>query len=452
MQMASDKEFRCTLPSSHLNITGRGVVLPCCNFDWKASDYHSTPKDTEHNNKAVMTFGERAKPKSWHWIQDAGLKPILHSKEWQEIRKKSAKNVAESGCHRCYFSEKSGGGSRRTWANETFPTADSETKLLGMELKLGAKCNLECRSCSGGVSNKLLREDSYLISKQKNNWVSGTIDKTWIKNMQSLSAWVHDDKIWDEIKKASPDLEYIQFTGGEPLIINEQYKYLEWLADNNIDPSIQYITNGTIGTDEYKETLWDNFSDLTVDFSLDATEELGEYIRTGSVWKEQVANIDSFVDYMTRRCDNPKNKQFISVAITVSIMNVHNLKPIMDFIHSIRQKVKSIDSDRFLPTGLSINIVNNPDWMDCANLKGEAKEYALAKVQELVDDEKYHGHHRNRLGTVIDAINCEPTSELKFTDMVSVKDTAHNEINSHRDISFKRVAPDWWELLLRSGM
>jgi organic radical activating enzyme len=36
----------------------------------------------------------------------------------------------------------------------------------------------------------------------------------------------------------SSDLEYLQFTGGEPLLIQEQYQYLEWLAENNIDPVI----------------------------------------------------------------------------------------------------------------------------------------------------------------------------------------------------------------------
>ena len=31
----TDKKYRCTLPFSHLNIASRGVVTPCCNYEWR---------------------------------------------------------------------------------------------------------------------------------------------------------------------------------------------------------------------------------------------------------------------------------------------------------------------------------------------------------------------------------------------------------------------------------
>ena len=46
--MDDDKEFRCIMPFSHVNVTGRGAVLPCCNYDWKKADdeHEHTKKDT----------------------------------------------------------------------------------------------------------------------------------------------------------------------------------------------------------------------------------------------------------------------------------------------------------------------------------------------------------------------------------------------------------------------
>jgi MoaA/NifB/PqqE/SkfB family radical SAM enzyme len=54
-----------------------------------------------------------------------------------------------------------------------FPDADNDTKLKSIELKLGAKCNLECRTCSPNSSNKLLKEGSYERF--------GKVDKDWIR-------------------------------------------------------------------------------------------------------------------------------------------------------------------------------------------------------------------------------------------------------------------------------
>ena len=438
--MDEDKKYRCIMPFSHLNITGRGAVLPCCNYDWKKADHEHTIKNTPYHNAVKERFNWQKIPE-FHWIQDAGLEPILNSKDWASLRKQSAKNVPATGCHDCYYSEKSGSGSRRIWANTEFPDADKDVKLKSIELKLGAKCNLECRSCSGPVSNKLLREDSYINE--------GVINKEYIKKMTSLSSWINDDVTWGHIKKASRDLEYIQFTGGEPLIIPQHYEYLEWLAKNNIDPKIQYITNGTIGVDDYKEKLWDKFSSLTVDFSLDGTEDLGEYVRTGSTWSEQVKNVIGFVEYMKRR-SNKNLYSHIGVAITVSILNVHNLRPLLDFVNTLNARMADCDDISYVQ--LSTNIVYGPDWMDCANLKDEAKEYALKHVQSIIDDEKYNSDNRDKLKCIVDRIKDTPTTNLKFTEMIENKDKAHNFVNPHRDISFERVAPKWWDILKRSGM
>ena len=434
-----DKKYRCIMPFSHVNVTGRGAVLPCCNYDWLKADYEHTKKDTPHHRSVIKIFNTENVPE-FHWIQDEGLQSILYSEDWSMLRKKSAENVPAAGCHDCYRTEKSGSGSRRIWANRAFPDADKHIKITSMELKLGAKCNLECRSCSGPVSNKLLREDSYIKE--------GVINKDYIKKMTALSSWINDESTWDHIKKASRDLDYVQFTGGEPLIIPQHYKFLEWMAENNIHPTIQYITNGTIGIDEYKENIWDKFPSIAFDFSLDGTEELGEYVRTGSVWSEQVKNILEYADYCIRRMKDNKHSS-MGVAITTSIMNVHNMRPLLDFVNVL--------NDRMSDTGInevqvSTNIVYTPEWMDIANLKGAAKKYALAHVQSIIDDPKYKDDNRNKLKCIVDRINDNPTTNSKFTDMIETKDKAHNFVNPHRDISFERVAPEWWKILKSCGM
>lgn len=421
--MSDDQKYRCTLPFSHLNVTARGVTTPCCNYDWRKND-HWKLADSDYNY--------------FTWVSE-GLENILYSAPWRELRKKSKKNIPEPGCHHCYFSDNSVGSSRRTWANDVFPDADNDTKLKSIELKLGAKCNLECRTCSPNSSNKLLKEGSYERF--------GKVDKDWIRHLQSFSDWTHDENFWDDLKKVSSDLEYLQFTGGEPLLIQEQYQYLEWLAENNIDPVIQYITNATIPLDEYKINLWNKFSKIIIDFSIDGADEVAEYVRTGSNWEEQKNNIIEYGEYvkqhniLNNRKDSSHNSS-INLATTVSIYNVTEIRGVLDFIHDNNVDISS----------WSINIVRWQNWMDIANLKGEAKQYALDNVNSLMNDTKYKEKYRNKLQEVIDRIETDPVTGAKFTDLVEKKQNIHNLLNKNRHHDFSKLLPEWWDILVKSGM
>ena len=115
-------KYRCTQPFSHLHVKPRGLVTPCCLYDWTKND---TWLAGNH------TYGLR--------IQD-GIENILHSKEWSKIQDKSNSNVAEAGCWNCYFREEAGSTSRRMWANDKHPDGDKQIKLVNLELQLGAKC------------------------------------------------------------------------------------------------------------------------------------------------------------------------------------------------------------------------------------------------------------------------------------------------------------------------
>ena len=413
----TDKKYRCTLPFSHLNIASRGVVTPCCNYEWR-------------NNPAWQ--GADKDYTKFTWVQE-GLSNILESKIWFDLRKKSQKNIPDAGCSNCYFSDEASGTSRRTWANHTFPDADKQTKLLSLELKLGAKCNLECRTCGHTSSNKLLKESSYSQF--------GKIDKDWIRRIQGFSDWTKDENFWNDLKSVSNNLEYIQFTGGEPLLIQEQYEYLQWLADNNIYPTIQYITNATQSLDEFKRKLWDNFPNMIMDFSIDGVGQIGEYVRTGSVWNEQAKNISEYVEYFKERNEKFNGGSSLNLATTVSILNVTEIKPVLDFMYDVGMQDSS----------WSINIVRHEYWMDVANLKGDAKEYALDAVNQIINDNTYSKEHRDRLEDVIQRLNAEPTTTAMFTERMERKERIHNTVNKNRHHDFSKLLPDWWDMLIQSG-
>jgi hypothetical protein len=99
----------------------------------------------------------------------------------------------------------------------------------------------------------------------------------------------------------------------------------------------------------------------------------------------------------------------------------------------------------------SINIVRHEYWMDVANLKGDAKEYALDAVNQIMNDNTYSKEHRDRLEDVIQRLNAEPTTTAMFTERMERKERIHNTVNKNRHHDFSKLLPDWWNMLIKSG-
>ena len=83
----------CVLPFSHLNVTARGHILPCCNFDWK--------QDLVIDN-----------------LHSTDLKSIFESKKWYKLRKSLKTENPSSSCHKCISKEVTGAKSLRQAYND----------------------------------------------------------------------------------------------------------------------------------------------------------------------------------------------------------------------------------------------------------------------------------------------------------------------------------------------
>ena len=417
-------KYQCTLPFSHFHVTSRGTITPCCNFSFRHN---------EDFKKAIFQMYEKPEssdpslPKVQNGIENIMFGTML----WNNLKKKSLKNEKESGCANCYFSEEAGAGSRRIWANKTFPDAHGVNEIRSAELKLGAKCNLGCRTCSSTSSNKLLKENSFEQF--------GELNKDWIKETQQKSDWIHDESFWEEFKRLSTNIEYIQFTGGEPLIINEHFEYLKWLGENNINPTVQYITNATIGpTDDMKE-IWNKFDNIIIDFSIDAVGKLGEYMRTGAVWNEQIQNIKDFVEFAKERKASGMQTNF-GFSTTVSIMNVTELHAVYDIFYDLGLND--------FGGSMSINLVRYPEYLDIANLNGDAKECAIQSIEKIKKSNRFHERHTEKLNVVLLRLDYELDKKYNSTDRMLVKEKMFKLANPSKSISYEKIMPDWWNKLV----
>ena len=396
----TSKNF-CIMPHSHMEISSRGFSLPCCAYK---SDLLELPIPLPN-------------------VANTSLKNIFENHIlWNSARNLSRNDKFNPACRQCHMEENSGLESYRLSSNKRFGSyidvEKEDRKLLSLELKLGAKCNLACRTCNSKFSNKLLKEDSILIL--------GHLDKDWMRNMQKQSEWSSSEVFWNQMHDISKDLVYIKFTGGEPLIIDEHFKYLEWLVENKLDPEISYITNGTIQLTDRIKNIWSKFSKVTVTVSIDATEDLEEYIRTGCVWEEQNKNINDYVDLLGT--DN------VEILSTISVLNVHKIKSLID-----------IFSPRI---NLGFNILSYPEFLDIRNLNSNAKEYLNSVYNNIINTNvTLSDDILNGIRLIQNSFNRTPIKLIDIAEEIRKKDAAHNLVNKKAQHNYEKLEPDWFKII-----
>jgi MoaA/NifB/PqqE/SkfB family radical SAM enzyme len=208
--------------------------------------------------------------------------------------------------------------------HETDWTPDAKP-LMFLDLKLGNICNLKCRICGSWSSSTFATEELA-------NLAPGEDRKTnHHYQMLKQGAWPRENpQFWQEIQQVSNQIEYIEFTGGEPFMIQEHFDLLQGLIDRDLAGGIEihYNTNGT----QYPEgaiDIWRHFRHVEIAFSIDDVGARFEYQRTGAQWHEVEANIARF---KLLRDQYPNIS--LQVCSTVNVFNVLYLPELAEWNYS----------------------------------------------------------------------------------------------------------------------
>ena len=114
--------------------------------------------------------------------------------------------------------------------------------------------------------------------------------------MLKRGAWPRENPgFWSEIDKVVDHINYVEFTGGEPFMIQEHFDLLRRLVDRGIagQVEIHYNTNGTQWP-QGAEDIWRHFKLVEIAFSIDDVGARFEYQRTNARWAEVESNIARF--------------------------------------------------------------------------------------------------------------------------------------------------------------
>lgn len=297
----------CVLPWISMEASPLGTVRPCC-----------LAKDEITDDK-----GQKFR------VDQAHLSDIQDSTYMRNLRWQFLASQQPATCQRCWDEEQSGRVSKRMNSLDRLKhivgnqdwTLDAKP-LMFLDLKLGNICNLKCRICGSWSSSTFAAEDIRSLPREVRK-------KSWYYQVLQQGAWPRNStKFWQELESVIKDIRYLEFTGGEPFMIEEHFALLQTLVQHKVahQVEIHYNTNGTIYP-EHAPEIWQHFKTVEIAFSMDDVGSKFEYQRSGADWHAVNQNLAKFKD-LQATMTNIK----LQVCSTVSVFNVFNLQALANWI------------------------------------------------------------------------------------------------------------------------
>ena len=350
----------CVLPWISLETSPIGTVRPCCLAEDEIKD--------ELGNKYKLIATD--------------LDTIHNSEYMQRLRQEFLDGEQPQTCRKCWNEERAGRTSKRMHTldrlkhivKHTEWTSDAKP-LIFIDFKLGNICNLKCRICGSWSSSQYAAEEVKFEGKDSFHY-----------QMLKDGAWPRENQtFWDNLTPLMKDVRYMEFTGGEPFMIQEHFDLLQRLVESGVAKNIEihYNTNGT-KYPEHAEDIWKHFKTVEIAFSIDDLNERFEYQRANAIWTEVNKNIKRFKDLKQRL----KGIVQLQICSTVNVFNVMYLEGLANWI----------DEQDF--DFVYWNMLHEAYYHSVGTLPDKAKKLAVSRLNSANVSEK----HKQEFERIIDFI------------------------------------------------
>jgi radical SAM protein with 4Fe4S-binding SPASM domain len=395
----------CILPWLHFNLQTNGDIYACCDIE-------------RNENSRLGNLNQNTFEEVWN-------RPNLRA-----LRVRMLNNIQTSECRGCYETESTGGISKRLRSNQTYKDhlpmvektrADGgldDVCIRDMALHFANTCNFRCRTCGPESSSSWAQEIKMMAPDffYKNQGYEHFKNKSQIAN-----------KLIDKIDH----LETVYFAGGEPLLIEDHYRFLSALIEKKMYHT-RLVYNTNFSDLYYKEydllKMWRLFPRVYLSISLDLDGTQGEYLRKGLRWE----NIYKNREELRAQCPHVE----VEVNATLSVFNVLRLPE----FH------RELVLNNFIKiNAFTINYLFTPNYFSAQILPDSAKK--LAKIKYAAYDQ----HLRliqDSDGINTDFIRNAFASAIQF---VCHSDESHllrafrehvDQVDSFRSESFEKIFPE----------
>jgi len=362
----------CPLPWIHLATRPNGDVRVCCTANASGADHvDSKEAGLVMQDGAIMNLRD-------HTIAD-----VWNSDHMRTTRLQMLDNQIPSSCTKCFEEESQGIVSKRQWEtvvwkerldiesyiDKTAADGSLPVNIPYFDLRLGNLCQLKCIMCSPHDSSSWIKDWKLQYPKYKT--VELKQDQHWDDRNRDYT-WYQKGSFLDTMKGQAHYIKELYFAGGEPLLIPEHYKILEFMVEIGSAQNciLRYNSNGLELPDKLFE-LWKHFKQVKFNFSVDALGERNDYIRYPSKWDDVVANLE--------RLDATPDNIDVNIACAVQALNVLNLP---DLVHwKLSKNFKKINRPPYGAGLIGTHLVYLPSYLNVRVLPLHLKNNVKDKVE-----------------------------------------------------------------------
>lgn len=272
----------------------------------------------------------------------------LTNKEYNNIRNKFLTGEKFDGCKNCYLTEDSNIKSKR-WQDSLEWILRLNLKNLNdlknletptnYEIIPDNNCNLRCRMCGAHGSSLIEKENTQI--QDKKFFKLTTNDPPKFKegfdavNLESVKRFV--------------------VGGGDPTANPNFYAFIEKCLEKNKTNFELHIGSNCVSISDSAFNTFKKFPNIKICASIDGIPKVNEYIRWGTNAKQQIENINHFLN-------DKHDLHFLSI---VQIYNVHCLGETMEFFDKnfpgIQTQFNFVKFNLYNDEGNILDPFNHPD-------------------------------------------------------------------------------------------
>ncbi len=380
------------------------------------------------------------------------LSDAWNSVAMQEIRKAMLNGEKVEACKLCYFQESIGKKSYREmhndeWQEKAGPEIsrrieDSKNNnfkinvpALYLDLRLGNLCNLKCRSCNPYNSSQIFKETVQLL--QEDDEFKNVYSKYFGGTPPPTSPWFERDEFWDEVITAIPNIRKVYLTGGEPTLIEKNYKFLNACVDSGHSKNIflMFNTNCTNIQDRFLDLL-PHFEFVLMNASIDGFGPTNDYIRFLSRWET--------IDRNFQKLLQTKGNIKIGATPVIQIYNILEITDLLEYIERMTMKYNK---------GISVDFLyaTHPEFLDISNLPESIKKIALLRLEKFRKKSIAYGKDTFITNSVDSCLNLLRSSREKSHERLTDFINYTASLDRKRKQSFPKQFPELHSLLGAEG-
>lgn len=358
-------------------------------------------------------------------------------------RQEKLDNIKHSDCDNCWSCETRGVRSQR----KPEPFYEAHRSRFGiprgtqalptfLEIYFNNTCDLKCVYCNDSSSSQwateLKKYNEIAIHREDNT--NGKLKKTFYQ--------------WFEQEGSKEILTY-NILGGEPLVQNEFYEFIEYLLNilkqtpnrHGIKPELALFTNGNTPQKYMEkwlsllETLQEHIS-IRIDFSNESIGARSEFIRSNLSW-------ETFEKNVNRTIGAAKGKD-----IRIRLACTHTALSIPKFLDYLKW-ARNLELTHNVNLEFGSNSVVQPRYLSPWNLTENFKEDISKTIQWIDENAPHWKDYSDYLLTVREGLG-----KYNLEDLKSIPEFVE-KMKVRRGLNFLETFPeltDWYEFCRKASI